>query len=496
MSQLRVHWRVSLGLLSGVLLALLVPLAVPVVLAVLWGEPAVPFLAAMTVTVVLGLGARVLGQDADPQPRDAFLAAALIWLLVAVIGAVPFVVAGVGTVAAPVDALFESMSGVTTTGATVLLEFDQHSRSMLLWRQLLQWLGGLGILILVSTVFADLGVTGTQLLETETWTPTVERLTPRIAETARLLLGVYTVITLAVAAVLWALHLVGLAPRMGLYNAVAHAMTAVATAGFSPEPLSAAAFTAPAQWVLIAGMLIGGTSFVLVVLTARTGPRRLLGSEEFRVYIGSVTALSLAVAVALVLEGRYAWAGALHHGVFNTVSIVTTTGFASADFALWSATATHLLFLGMFLGAMVGSTTCSIKTLRWVIVAKTVSRQLFLAVNPRAVRPVRLDGEPIDEEIIPDALVFVLLSIVLVLLLTVVIVLDAARAGAAVSEFEALGAAAATFLNIGPGFGVAGPFGSYHGFPTPTKVAMIVLMWVGRIEIIPVLVLVTRTFWR
>jgi hypothetical protein len=127
--------------------------------------------------------------------------------------------------------------------------------------------------------------------------------------------------------------------------------------------------------------------------------------------------------------------------VFNTVSIVTTTGFASADFALWSATATHLLFLGMFLGAMVGSTTCSIKTLRWVIVAKTVSRQLFLAVNPRAVRPVRLDGQPIDEEIIPDALVFVLLSIVLVLLLTVVIVLDAARAGAAVSEFEALGAA-------------------------------------------------------
>jgi trk system potassium uptake protein TrkH len=283
---------------------------------------------------------------------------------------------------------------------------------------------------------------------------------------------------------------------MDLYNAVAHAMTAVATAGFSPEPLSAAAFTTPAQWVLIAGMLIGGTSFVLLVLTARTGPRRLFASEEFRVYIGSVTALSLAIAVVLVLEGRYLWGDALHHALFNTVSIVTTTGFASADFALWSAAATHLLFLGMFLGAMVGSTTCSIKTLRWVVVAKTVRRQLFLAVNPRAVRPVRLDGEPIDEEIIPDALVFVLLSIVLVLLLTVVVVLDAARAGVAVNEFEALGAAAATFLNIGPGFGVAGPFGSYHGFPTPTKVAMIVLMWVGRIEIIPVLVLVTRTFWR
>jgi Trk-type K+ transport systems, membrane components len=283
---------------------------------------------------------------------------------------------------------------------------------------------------------------------------------------------------------------------MDLYNAVAHAMTAVATAGFSPEPLSAAAFTAPAQWVLLAGMLIGGTSFVLLVLTARTGPRRLFASEEFRVYVGSVTALSLAVALTLVLEGRYAWADALHHAAFNTVSIVTTTGFASADFAQWSAAGTHLLFLGMFLGAMVGSTTCSIKTLRWVIVAKTVRRQLFLAVNPRAVRPVRLDGEPIDEEIIPDALVFVLLSIVLVLLLTVVVVIDTARAGVAVSEFEALGASAATFLNIGPGFGVAGPFGSYHGFPTPTKLAMIVLMWVGRIEIIPVLVLITRTFWR
>ncbi|MDR9411244.1 MAG: potassium transporter TrkG [Haloferacaceae archaeon] len=151
MIRLRVRWRVSLGLLSQVLLVFLVPLAVPVALAVLWNEPAMPFLAAMVVTVVLGLGARGLGQDADPQPRDAFLAAALIWLLVAVIGAVPFVVAGVGTVAAPVDALFESMSGVTTTGATVLTDFEQHSRSVLLWRQLLQWLGGLGILILVST---------------------------------------------------------------------------------------------------------------------------------------------------------------------------------------------------------------------------------------------------------------------------------------------------------------------------------------------------------
>ena len=167
------------------------------------------------------------------------------------------------------------------------------------------------------------------------------------------------------------------------------------------------------------------------------------------------------------------------------------TGLFSTNVLQWAAAGTHLLFLGVFLGAMVGSTTCSIKTLRWVIVAKTVRRQLFLAV-----RPVRLDGEPIDEEIIPDALVFVLLSIVLVLLLTVVVVIDTARAGVAVDEFEALGAAAATFLNIGPGFGLAGPFGSYHGFPTPTKLAMIVLMWVGRIEIIPVLVLITRTFWR
>ena len=496
---IRVRWRASLDLTGTVLVYLSVPLAFPLVLAVYYGEALSPFLAAIAATVLLGGAMSRLG---DPEmnlgPREAFLAVALIWFLVAAVGSIPFAVAGNGTTAHPVNALFEAMSGLTTTGATVFRDFSVHSKSVLMWRQLLQWLGGLGILILATAVLSSLGVGGAQLMETETQTRNVNKLTPKISETARLIWGLYVGLTGLAMGVYFALGASGLAPEMDLYNAVAHAFTSVSTAGFSPEPESVGAFAPVVQWAVVPFMLVGSTNFILLYFFIHGEPMRLLRNEEFHFYLGTVAFFSSVVAAMLVIDPEVAFGDeeTLRHAVFNVSSIITTTGYASADYTAWSAAAKHMLFLGMFLGGMVGSTTCSIKSLRWLVALKSLRRSLFTSIHPEAIRPVRVSGSPVDEETIRDIYAYLLLGIMIFFALTVFVVVDAARVPTAdISEFEAMGASASTFLNIGPAFGDAGPFGTYDVFPTSTKAVMIVLMWIGRIEIIPVLVLFTKAFW-
>jgi len=496
-TRIRVGWRASIGLTSDVLVYLVAPLTFPLLLAVYYGESMLPFLAAIAVSLALGGGFRYLKDpDENLGPREAFLAVALIWLLVAVVGAVPFVVAGVGTIAHPVNALFESMSGLTTTGATVLEDFSIHSQSVLMWRQVIQWLGGLGILILATAVLSELGVGGAQLMESESQTADVNKLTPKISETARLIWGLYVGITALAVVVYFALGL-AFDPQMDLFNAVAHAFTSVATAGFSPEPLSVGAFHPVVQWAVIPFMIVGSTSFVLLYFFINGDPMRLLRNEEFHFYLGTLGVASSVVAITLFLDPSidFNTEETIRHAAFNVASIVTTTGYASTDFELWAPAAKHMLFACMFLGGMVGSTTCSIKSLRWLVALKTLRRDLYTAIHPEAIRPVRISGKAVDEDTIRDIYAYLLLSAVIFTMLTVFVVLDAERAGLRVSEFEAMGAAASTFLNIGPAFGDAGPYGTYASFPMSTRGVMIVLMWIGRIEIIPVLVLLTKAFW-
>jgi len=500
---IRVSWRYSLNLTGTVVKWLAVPLCFPLVLAMYYGEPLAPFLVTIGVAVVFGgLLERLDGED-RLGPREALLMVALTWLLVALVSAIPFVVAGRGTIAHPINAAFESMSGITTTGATVLREFDIHARSIMMWRQLTQWLGGLGILILATAILSRLSVGGAQLMETETQYENVDKLTPHIEDTARLIGKLYLGLTVGTIVVLYGLSLVGLAPNMTLYNAVAHAFTSVSTAGFSTEPLSIEAFAPIVHWVLIVVMFLGSTSFVLMYFVLQGNLARLRNSEEFRFYLGTVVVFSALVITILTLKENPTGSGfsdTLRQSVFNVVSIITTTGYANANFDLWSPFAKHLLLMCMFLGGMAGSTTCSIKSLRWLVVFKSFRRDLFTVVHPEAIRPVRLSGKTVDEQTIRNIYSYTLIAIVGVFFVTVLIVVDGARTGlygvGEFGEFDALGAAASTFLNIGPAFGPAGPYGTYDVFSMSTKAALVVIMWIGRIEIIPVLVLFTRSFWQ
>ncbi|ELY55061.1 TrkH family potassium uptake protein [Natronolimnohabitans innermongolicus] len=507
--QIRVDWRSSCSLTGTVLKWLAVPLAVPLVLAIFDGDDPLAFLVAIVATAAVGVALERLSEERSLGQREAFLMVALTWLGVAMIGAIPFYLTGVGgdpesAFSAPVGGLvnaqFESMSGLTTTGATVMSgwDFENQSRAILLWRQLIQWLGGLGILIVAIGLLSNLMVGGAQLMETESQSRNVRKLRPHLDETARLIWGLYVGLTAIAAATFFALHLAGLAPNMDLFNAVAHALTSVATAGFSPEPDSIGAFEPVVQWAVMPFMILGATNFVLLYYVTQGDVRQPLRSEEFRFYIGVMAGISAIVATVIWIDPEITMGleETIRHGLFNVISLVTTTGYASADFAEWSTGATHMLFLCMFIGGMAGSTTCSIKSLRWLVTLKAFRRTLFTSVHPEAVRPIRLGDTVVDEDTIRDIYAYVLLAILLFFLLTVFVVVDAARASTPVSEFEALGASASIFLNIGPAFENAGPMDNYAGFPVTTRAVMIAMMWVGRIEIIPVLVLLTPAFWR
>jgi trk system potassium uptake protein TrkH len=245
-------------------------------------------------------------------------------------------------------------------------------------------------------------------------------------------------------------------------------------------------------------MFLGATNFILIYHFVRGDIRGPLENEEFRFYTGIVAGTTVLLSLLLFLNPtvRLPVEATLRHAAFQVVSIMTTTGFASIDYNVWSPAAKHLLFALMFLGGMVGSTTCSIKLLRWLVVVKSFRRELYAAVHPDVIRPVRLGGNAIDEGSIQQIYLFTLASLLLFFAGATFVAVDGHRSGLGLTEFEAMSAAAATFFNVGPAFGIAGPYETYAVFSDATKAVMIVLMWVGRIEIIPVLVLLTRSYWR
>ena len=531
---IRVDYRASLSLVGTVLKYLAVPLSIPLVVAVAYGESVAPFLVTMLVTIAVGGGLERLRPDPDLGAREGFLMVAVTWLAVSLIGALPYLIEAHGlpgltpatapesTLATPANAVFESTSGFTTTGATVLgsISLDAHGHGIMLWRQLSQWLGGMGIVVLAVAILPELSVGGAQLMDAEAPGPGIEKLTPRIAETARALWGAYLGFTVLEILLLYGLHLGGLAPNMDVYNAVAHGLTTMPTGGFSPEARSIEAFSAAVQWVVIPFMVAAGTSFALFWHALTGEPERLPRDSEFRFYVGTMAVLAGLVAALLFVGNGVATfappattydagylAGvratlignvepALRHAVFQIVSLVTTTGYASIDFNAWGPSTQYLLLFAMFVGGSAGSTGGGIKVVRWYVILKSIRRELFTTAHPEAVRPVRLGGLTVDERAIRGIYAFTLLYLVMFFVATGLLFLNAGRSGLSLSVLEAMSAVAATLGNVGPGFGIVGPMGSYLDFSAAAKLFMVALMWLGRLEILPVLVLLTPEYWR
>jgi trk system potassium uptake protein TrkH len=537
---MNVDWRASFSLVGRVLKYLAVALVVPVLTGLVYGgRGLMPFVVTAAVAVGVGTALERLDPDPDIGSREGFLMVAATWLVVSLVATLPYllehltlqggslVYATETTLHRPENALFETMSGFTTTGATVMgdISFDSHTRALMLWRQMTQWLGGMGIVVLAVAILPELSVGGAQLMDAEAPGPGIEKLTPRIAETARALWVAYAGITLLEVGLLYGLHVGGMAPNMTAYNALAHGFTTMSTGGFSPEARSIEAFSAVVQWLIIPFMIAAGTNFALFWHVTNGNFRQLLEDAEFRTYAGIIGVLAAVGASVLYLDPGLASAAtkasaphydgvaagpishtfpifqsveaAVRQATFQVVSFVTTTGYATMDFNAWSGPAKYLLVFAMFLGGSAGSTGGGIKIVRWLVIAKSLRRELFTTVHPDAVRPVRLAGQPLDERALRGIYAFTLLYFVIFFVATALIAFDGALMvrPESFSVLEAMTAVAATLGNIGPGLELIGPMGSYLDFTAQGKVFMVFLMWIGRLEIIPVLVLLTRSYW-
>ncbi len=500
----------SLSLVGTVLKYIAAALLFPVAVAVFYRESVLPFISTILVAFVVGTALERLDPEPDLGHREGFLFIGLTWLAVPLLGTLPYLIAGQGTVAHPVNALFESMSGFTTTGATVLgeISFETHSRSMLMWRQLTQWLGGMGIVVLMVAILPELSVGGAQLMKNEAPGFGIDKLTPHISQTARALWTVYIGFTVLLCLLYYGLHLAGSAPNMGLYNAVAHALTTMPTGGFSPEARSVEAFSPAVQWIVILFMIVAGTNFALLWHALHSRPERLVNNAEFRTYLSAMGVLGALVAILLFADAGLAEVpveiaplpgnaeNSVRQALFQVVSIVTTTGYASMDFNTWSPMTQSMLLFAMFLGGSAGSAAGSIKIIRWYVIGRAASRELFTTVHPEAIRPIRMAGGPLDEDTVRGIFVLAVSFFVVFALSTLLIFLDATRTGISLTALEATSIAMATLGNIGPGFGIAGPMDSYLPFSTPAKLYLTFLMWIGRLEILSVLVVLTPSFWR
>jgi trk system potassium uptake protein TrkH len=469
----------------------------PSAIAIGYGEAVWPFLAAAAATAGFGLALEWATSGRERiGSREGYLVVSLIWVLVAAFGSLPYLLAE-PQLARPVDALFESMSGFSTTGSSVVAHIDELSRSMAMWRQFTAWIGGVGIIVMFIAVLPRLRVGGRQaLFKTEVPGPELP-LAATIRETARRFVVLYVGLTALEAAVLAVLGWMNVDPRMDLFNATAHAFATIATAGFSPEPRSIEAFAAATQWTIVVFMIVAGTNFALlyaVFVTRR--PRLLARDEEVRVGAALLVLASAVVVVELLSAGTLAGADALRHGVFNTTSMMTTTGFASSDFNEWTAPTALVLFGVVLIGASAGSTSGSIKVVRHLVIAKMLKREIDQTVHPHVVVPLRVNGEVVDERALRAIIVFVFLYLGVCAAGAVVILVDSALRGIDLTAFQALAAAASLLGGVGPGLGFAGPMGSFEPFSDVSTVTLTALMYLGRLEIIPVLVLFTASHWR
>ncbi|MDQ3460579.1 MAG: TrkH family potassium uptake protein [Deinococcota bacterium] len=448
--------------------------------ATVLGEAAGGFGLAGGLSVALGALLLWAGSlQADPARREAIIGVLLLWLVVPLVGAIPYAVSGGLT---PVSAAFESMSGFTATGATVLRDFETFPLSLFMYRALSQWLGGVGIIVLFVAVFPKLAIAGRQLFFAEMPGPTEEKLTPRLRNTAAAVLAVYLVMTVLAA-------LAYIAAGMVPFDAVAHALTTLAAGGFSPRGDSFAAYhSAAIDWIAVLFMTVAGISFTLQYQALMGRPRTLWRDPEFRAY--GLILLGASALLFYVLQGLYEPGEALRHAMFQAVSIMTTTGYASADFGAWPAQAQAVLLVLMFVGGSAGSAAGGVKVMRWLIIAKNTAREVNRALHPRAVMPVRVGERTIPEEVLRAVVAFLTLFLGLFTLITLVLIwLEA-------DFLTAISAAIACVGNVGPGLAGVGPMQHFDDLHATSRLVLTFAMYAGRLEVVTLFVVLNRRFWR
>ena len=443
------------------------------------------FLAASAITLFFGFGLLLstrLRADEHLGLRQAFLLTNAAWILIGLFGALPFLLADTGM--GLTNAVFESISGITTTGSTVIPVIEAMSPGVLVWRALLQWLGGIGIIVMALAVLPMLSVGGMQLFKTESY-ETPDKVVPRAAELAGGISLVYGGLTL-----LWSLMLYS--AGMPFFDAITHAMTTLATGGFSTRTMSIGAFdNAYVEWVIIIGMIVGSLPFAHYLAITRGGWSRLTKDPQVRWFFALLTLIAVLITWQLMLSHELRLSESIRLSVFNTVSMITGTGYGSADFGAWGGSATVLLLMCMFIGGCAGSTTCGIKMFRFQVLAANARIQLSRLLRPHAVVIAYYNKRAIPETVIDAVMGFFYLYILC-------FVVVAALLGLTGLDLEtALSGAATSISNVGPGLGdTIGPAGNFDSLSIMAKWVLCAAMVIGRLELFTVLVMLAPGFWR
>ena len=415
------------------------------------------------------------------SPRDAFIIVAAAWIFASLLGAVPFMISG--TIPNLADAFFESVSGFTTTGATILSDVEVLPVSINMWRCQMHWLGGMGIVALTVALLPLLGVGGFQLIKAETTGPEKGKVTPKITTTAKILWFMYLALTIIQIILL---KLAGL----GWSDAVMHTFSTLGTGGFSTKNTSIAAFNSPAvEWICTVFMLLAGVNFSLYYFICTGKKDEILHNSELKGYI-VIVAVATAGITIFILGTVPSLGDAIRTAAFQVASIISTTGFASVDFAQWAAGAQMILLALMFIGGCSGSTAGGIKVIRWVVLSKQVTNEMRRMIHPHGVYSLRLNNHPSRKEIVFSVSSFIFIYFVLVFITALIASLSG------IDAISSLTASLAIVGNIGPGLGAVGPVENFGFFADGIKWWFSFAMIAGRLELYTMLVFLMPTFWK
>lgn len=472
------------SLISILLLITALMMSLTIVVALIYQEDWEAMVISAVITALAGVSLRRFGKNASKEirKRDGFLIVALGWISMSLFGSIPFVVHG--AIPGFTDAFFETVSGFTTTGATILQDIEVMPKSLLFWRSMTHWIGGMGIIVLAVAILPLLGVGGMQLFVAEAPGVTPDKLHPRITETAKRLWLLYFSLTVVEAVLL---YLAG----MGGFDSVNHAMATMATGGFSTKNASIAHYTQPAiHYIIIIFMFLAGTNFTLMFFGFTGRFKQVLANEEFRVYALNLLILGVIASVGLFLTGRYDLELAIRSGFFQIISINTTTGFISDNYLLWPNFLMFLIFALFFSGGSTGSTSGGIKMMRLIVLIKNSLLELKRQFHPTAILPVRFSGITVPQNVTNNIAAFVLIYLIVFFVGCLVM------SAMGLDFMTAVGTVTATLGNIGPGIGKVGPVDNFSHIPTLGKWFLSFLMIMGRLELFTILILFLPQFWR
>lgn len=477
------NYRLVLRVIGLILLVEAALLLLPCVVSLIYADSGlVDFLIPIGIALAVGLPlSRIRVKQKEMYAREGFVIVALSWVIFSLIGCLPFIFSG----AAPkfIDAFFETVSGFTTTGASILTDVEVLSNSLKFWRCFTNWIGGMGILVFMLALTPLTGGSSVHILRAESTGPTVEKMTPKLSVTAKSLYFIYIGITL--------LEIALLAFDMPLYDAIVNSMSTAGTGGFALFNDSIGHYSAYSQIVIGVFVCLFGINFSLYYLAIIGKPLQALLNEELRVFVGIVLFSISAITADLMLNGFYGSFGeTLRHSFFQVGSIISTTGFSTTDFNLWPEFSRGLLVFIMFIGSCAGSTAGGMKISRIVIAFKAVLHDLHTMIHPRSVKSVRFNGKTVSEDVVNRTVRFIFCYLMIFAVSVLIVSLDE---HSFTTNFTAV---AATLNNIGPGLDMVGPTGNFSGFSDLSTFVLSVDMLIGRLEIFPMLLLMSPRTWR